>query len=320
MSRRLAFIASLALAACAFSPKGNAQEVLDGIAAVVNDDVITFSQVRDLVGPIEKAARDQLKGNELVEKIKEIRLKAINDLIDRQLALQEFKKQKFAIPEHFVEDRIQTIIREEFGGDRAAFVRTLNAQGFTLEKFKQAETEKMIVSAMRGQMVKGDSTVPAEKIQSYYQANRAKYTSEDQIKLRMIAIRKGEGLSTGRRKMIEEIREKIVGGAEFQDLARMYSDDSTQENGGDWGWVNRKTLNDDLAKIAFGLKPGQVSQIVELGNSYFLLVAEQKKSGETKPLSVVRDEIERELLQQQRQGAMTEWAAKLRKKAYIKMF
>ena len=320
MSRRLALSAFLALSACAFPPKTTAQEVLDGIAAVVNDDVITFSQVRDLVGPIEKAARDQFKGNELVEKIKEIRLKAINDLIDRQLALQEFKKQKFNIPEHFVDDRIATIIREEFGGDRAAFVRTLNAQGFTLEKFKQAETEKMIVSAMRGQMVKGDSTVPADKIQSYYQTNRAKYTSEDQIKLRMIAIRKGEGQSGGRRKMIEEIREKIVGGAEFPDLARMYSEDSTQDSGGDWGWVNRRTLNDNLAKIAFALKPGQVSQIIELGNSYFLLLVEQKKVAETKPLSAVRDEIERELLQQQRQTAMTEWAAKLRKKSYIKMF
>ena len=149
MFRRLALTAALALATCAFPPNRDAQEVLDGIAAVVNDDVITFSQVRDLVGPIEKAARDQFKGNELVEKIKEIRLKAINDLIDRQLTLQEFKKQKFAIPEHFVDDRIATIIREEFGGDRAAFSRTLAAQGFTVEKFKQAETEKMIVSAMR---------------------------------------------------------------------------------------------------------------------------------------------------------------------------
>ena len=320
MFRRLALTAFFALSAGAFPPKTTAQEVLDGIAAVVNEDVITFSQVRDLVGPIEKAARDQFKGSELVEKIKEIRLKAINDLIDRQLALQEFKKQKFNIPEHFVDDRIATIIREEFGGDRAAFVRTLNAQGFTLEKFKQSETEKMIVSAMRGQMVKGDSTVPADKIQSYYQANRAKYTSEEQIKLRMIAIRKGEGASTGRRKMIEEIREKIVGGAEFQDLARMYSEDSTQDSGGDWGWINRRTLNDNLAKIAFALKPGQPSQIIELGNSYFLLLVEQKKIAETKPLTAVRDEIERELLQQQRQAAMTEWAAKLRKKSYIKMF
>ena len=320
MFRRLAIPAIFTFIGWAFLPTTRGQEVLDGIAAVVNEDVITFSQVRDLVGPIEKSARDQLKGNELVEKIKEIRLKAINDLIDRQLILQEFKKQKFNIPEHFVDDRIATIVREEFGGDRAAFVRTLAAQGFTLEKFKQAETEKMIVQAMRGQNVKGDSTVPAEKIQAYYQAHRDKYTSEEQIKLRMIAIRKGEAENTGRRKMIEEIREKIVGGAEFQDLARMYSEDPTQENGGDWGWVNRRTLNDNLAKIAFAMKPGQVSQIVELGNSYFLLMVEQKKATETKPLSAVRDEIERELLQQQRQAAMTEWAAKLRKKAYIKMF
>ncbi len=320
MSKRLVFTAAIALVSCCLSATGRAQDVLDGIAAVVNEDVITFSQVRDLVGPLEKATRDQFKGAELVEKIKELRLRAINDLIDRQLTLQEFKKQKFNIPEHFVEDRIATIVREEFGGDRAAFTRTLAAQGFTLEKFRQAETEKMIVSAMRGQMVKGDSNVSSEKIQSYYQSNRAKYTSEDQIKLRMIAVRKGSADNAGRRKMIEEIREKIVGGAEFQDLARMYSEDSTQENGGDWGWVNRRTLNDNLSKIAFSMKPGQVSQIIDLGNSYFLLLVEQKKNGETKPLSAVHDEIEKELLQQQRQAAMTEWAAKLRKKAYIKMF
>ena len=122
--------------------------------------------------------------------------KAINDLIDRQLTLQEFKKQKFNIPEHFVEDRIATIVREEFGGDRAAFTRTLAAQGFTVEKFKKAETEKMIVSAMRGQMVKGDSTVPRDKIQAYYNAHRDKYTSEEQIKLRMIAIREGEATNS----------------------------------------------------------------------------------------------------------------------------
>jgi parvulin-like peptidyl-prolyl isomerase len=68
--------------------------VLDGIAAVVNDDVVTFSQVREVVGSRERAARETLKGEQLVEKIKEIRLQAINDLIDRQLILQEFKKGK----------------------------------------------------------------------------------------------------------------------------------------------------------------------------------------------------------------------------------
>ncbi len=295
------------------------QEVLDGLAAVVNSDPITFSQVRELVGAKERAARESLKGEELMAKIKEVRLQAINDLIDRQLILQEFKKSGFKIPPHFIEDRIQTLIREEFGGDRAAFIRTLAAQGYSLDRFKQIETDKMIVQAMRTQNVKSDVVVPASKVAEYYGKHREDYTTEEQIKLRMITLRKGE---TGevRRKMIEEIREKIVGGAAFEDLAKMYSEDSTQEAGGDWGWVNRRMLNENLTKIAFNLKAGKVSEIIELGNSYYLLYVEAKKNAATKPLAEVRDEIEKKLIQEERQKRQQVWIAKLRKKAYIKMY
>src|SRR5258708_36339879 len=115
MSRFLLLRIILVLSAMgAVLPAGCAQDVLNGIAAVVNDEVITFSQVRELVGAKEQSARQQLKGEELVEKIKEIRLQAINDLIDRQLILQEVKKQKFQIPDYFINDRVSTIIREEF--------------------------------------------------------------------------------------------------------------------------------------------------------------------------------------------------------------
>jgi parvulin-like peptidyl-prolyl isomerase len=310
----------LAIAFAALTSGLSAQEVLDGIAAVVNDEVITFSQVRELIGPTEAQARRDLKGAELTEKIKEIRLKAINDLIDRQLILQEFHKMKATIPEYYIEDRVQTIIREEFGGDRAAFVRTLQAQGYTIEKFRQIEKEKMIVQAMRAQNVKGDVIVPESKIQAYYHKNREDYADEDLIKLRMIAIRKAENGSDVRRGMIKEIRDKIVEGAEFQDLARLYSEDSTQDQGGDWGWINRRTLNESLSKIAFGLKVGQVSQIIELGNSYYLLLVEAKKNGAVKPYAQVHDEIQARLIQEERQKKSEEWIARLRKKAYVKTF
>ncbi len=298
-----------------------AQEVLDGMAAVVNQDVITFSQVRELVGAKEKAARETIKDkNALTEKVKEIRLQAINDLIDRQLILQEFKKNKFQIPEHFIEDRIGTITREEFGGDRAAFIRTLAAQGYSLERFKQLETDKMIVQAMRGQMTKGEVIVPESKITAAYNEMRSQFTSEEQIELRMIAIRKAESGGESRRKMIEEIRQKISEGAEFADLAKLYSEDSTQEAGGDWGWINRRTLNETLSKVAFSLKPGKVSEIIEFANSYYLLRVEAKKNAVTKPLSEVRDEIEKRLIQEDRQKRQQEWVTKLRKKAFIKLF
>ncbi len=296
------------------------QEVLDGMAAVVNEDVITFSQVRDLVGAKEKGIREAFKGAELMDKIKAIRLQAINDLIDRQLILQEFKKSKATIPEHFIEDRINTITREEFGGDRSAFLRTLAAQGYSIDRFRQLETDKMIVQAMRGQSVKSDVAVAENQITTYYNLHRAEYTSEEQVKLRMITIRKPADGGDGRRKMMEEIRKKINEGAEFPDLAKMYSEDSNQEASGDWGWVNRKTLNETLTKAAFSLKVGQVSEIVTIDGNFYLLLAEAKKSAVTKPQAELRDEIEKKLIQEERQKRQMEWIAKLRKKAYIKLF
>jgi parvulin-like peptidyl-prolyl isomerase len=320
MYRTAARLLALFSAASVFTTAAPAQEVLDGIAAVVNQDVITFSDVRQLVGPKEKAIRAEYKGTELVEKVKEVRLQAINDLIDRQLILQEFKNNKFQLPEFVIDERVQTIVREEFGGDRSAFLRTLAAQDYTLEKFKEQQRDVVIVQEMRRMSVKGGTPVISEdRIQKAYRDRAAEFSSEDQIKLRLIAI-KQSGATTSRRKMIEEIRAKVVEGAEFGDLARMYSEDPTQETGGDWGWINRKQLNEKLTKIAFSLKAGQVSDVIELAGSYYLLYVEAKKPGITKPLKEVREELEKSLQQQERQKAQQEWLAKLRKKAFVKVF
>src|SRR5947209_4114240 len=70
-------------------------EVIDGIAAVVNGDIITYSQVRSLVAPREKLLHSQYQGEELVKKVKEARELALKDLIDRQLIIQAFKKENY---------------------------------------------------------------------------------------------------------------------------------------------------------------------------------------------------------------------------------
>jgi len=320
MPRLSARLAAFCSALTLLGSGAHAQEVLDGIAAVVNQEVITFSDVRQLVGPKERTIRQEYSGTQLVDKVKEVRLQAINDLIDRQLILQEFKSNKFQLPEFVIDERVQTVVREEFGGDRSAFLRTLAAQNYTLEKFKQQQRDIVIVQEMRRMANKGGAPLITEdRIQKAYRDHAAEFSSEDQIKLRMIAI-KQSGSSTSRKKMIEEIREKVVEGAEFGDLARMYSEDPTQEVGGDWGWINRKQLNERLTQTAFSLKPGQVSEIVEMAGSYYLLYVEAKKPGITKPLKEVRDDLEKSLQQEERQKAQQEWLAKLRKKAFVKVY
>ena len=153
-----------AVALCATVVRGQEQSsgsgvVLDGIAAEVASgtlkEVVTFSQVRDLVGPKEKQAHETLKGSELVERIKEIRLAAINDLIDRTLIIQEFKSKGFTIPEYFIDERVQGTIKEEFGGDRRwHFLRTLCARLYSLRNSVIFQKDMIIVQEMRKQAVK----------------------------------------------------------------------------------------------------------------------------------------------------------------------
>lgn len=299
----------------------NAQEVIDGMAAVVNGDVITYSQVRELVGAREKALREMHTGEELVRKIKETRMEALNDLIDRQLILQEFKKSGFSIPEYVVDEHVKTIIREEFGGDRAAFQRTLAAQGYTLARFKEIERDKIIVQAMRQKNAQSTSVLPPGRIDEYYKKHKSEFTTEAQVKLRMIVIPKNSGDGPEAQKQLtKEIRTKVQGGAEFEKMAELYSEDSTRATGGDWGWVDRGTLNETLTEIAFGLDAGEVSDVFEFGDNYYLLYCEAKKNATVQPLSEVRDSIEKKLQQEARQEAQKRWLTSLRDKAYIKTY
>lgn len=308
----------LALTAILFTLPATAQEVLNGIAAVVNKDVITFAQVRELVGAREQTLQKTYSGEELVTKIKETRLAALNELIDRQLIIQDFKTAGFTIPAYVVEDRVGQIIREEFGGDRAAFLRTLEAQGFTLQRFKEQEEEKIVVQAMRQKNVQVNTVLSPQQVQAFFTAHSSEYETADQAKLRMIVLKGTDDLDAAKR-TLEEIRQKIMAGAEFGRMAQMYSDDSTKESEGDWGWIDRNTLNEELTKAAFSLKPGETSPVIALGGSVYLLFVEARKYGGVKPLAEVRDDIEKKLLQERRQAAQEKWLKGLRAKAYIKI-
>jgi parvulin-like peptidyl-prolyl isomerase len=244
-------------------------------------------------------------------------------LVDRQLIVQEFKKKQYSMPEYVVDDQIQNIIKDDFAGDRQAFLRTLNAQGYSMNKFREMQRDKVIVGAMRQNNVKGNFTATPQQIQAYYEANKQEFLTPEQLKLRMIVLNAdpldaNSGDST--RKMAEEIRQKVKGGADFATMAKTYSMDGTAESGGDWGLIDRKTLNQQLTDVAFALSPGQTSQVVQIGDSFYILFCESKKEAGIIPLSEVRDGIERKLEQVQRQKATQRWIDSLREKAFIKIY
>ena len=142
---QLFLFAAYAICVCGCSQKSDVptgEEVL----ARVNDAVITRRDVD---------VQSRTHGNEK-------RDLALDDLINRELVLQEFKAKGYNLAEKIIDDRIERIISEKFLGERSSFIADLKKQGRTLEEFRKRERDKVIIEAMRQKIVQ-DAHTPSER-------------------------------------------------------------------------------------------------------------------------------------------------------------
>ena len=185
-------VAILAVGMLALSGRLRAADVIDGVVAIVNSNVITYSQVMELVQPVNRELRRNFSGQELDDQRRKAQEDALNTLIEHALIVQEFDAKGYKIPETYVEGQINNRIATEFGGNRAAFIKTLEAENLTLSQFRDQERERIIIEVMRDQRARKTMVVSPYKIAQYYQDHIDQFKVGDQVKLRMIYVKRGE--------------------------------------------------------------------------------------------------------------------------------
>ena len=149
------------------------------------------------VQPVDRELRRNFSGAELEEQRRKAQTDALNSLIERALIVQEFNTKGYKIPDTVVDEQINDIISKEYGGNRAAFVKTLEAENLTLSQFREQERERVIIQVMRNHRAQQTVIVSPYKIEKHYQENIDQFKVGDQIKLRMIFIKRGEATVTG---------------------------------------------------------------------------------------------------------------------------
>ena len=244
-------------------------ELRNGIAAVVNDSVITMQDVEEHVAvPLDALRRTHASNpSQFNQKRIEAMTTGLEDLVVRQLILDDFKAANIPVPDAVIEDEVQERVRKRFG-DRVTLTKTLQAQGVTFETFRQRVYEDMILQYMRQKNVGQAVVVSPKRIEAHYTNNLAKFRMEDQVKLRMIVLNAAaSGSAEEARKLARELIAKLDEGAAFPEMAAIYSEGSQRSEGGDWGWRERTYLRRGLSDIAFNLNPGQRSALVGLGKA-----------------------------------------------------
>ena len=303
-----------------------AQTYSNGIAAVVQGKPITKSEVRDNIKATEQIIMYQWREDpeQMKKELAELHATALDALIDRELVLIEFAKVGGTIKAQYIDDDINSIIRESFKGDRDAMVTELATAGMSMKKFRDLREKMIISNAMRAKQGGEQSPPTPREVEDYYKKHVDKWRVGDQIKISTITIPKFSGevgaTPESQKKLAAEVRSKILNGADFATTARAYSQDSRAEFGGAWDWMARTELMPAIANAAMDLKVGGVSPILEQETSYIIVGCDAKKLGDAPPLEKMRSDIQKMINQEKSKKAIDEWMERLRKKAVIRKF
>jgi parvulin-like peptidyl-prolyl isomerase len=167
--------------------------------------------------------------------------------------------------------------------------------------------------------VSSEIIISPYKIEQYYAANRERYRVDDQVRLRVIYLaNKPDRNAAETRKLADDIEAQLASGTPFTELAGKYSD-LYRNDGGDFGWKDRKELDPQLAEKLFSMKAGQQTGVMMEPNGCRIILVEEFRGARVRTLSEVFPEIEAQLMVSLRQQLQTDWMTRLKAKSYIRL-
>ncbi len=318
-AKHLSVLALLLAASCPV--RGASPEWANGLVAMVNDTPITVDDIKERTAMLEEQLFRQHRSDPATfrQKVNELRQQYLEILIDRQLIHDEFETKGYTLPESVIEDQVQDRIRREYG-DRRTLTQTIIARGSTYESWRRELRKQIIVDALTSSKVNSVVLISPNEIERYYRENQEKYMLGERVRLWMIFIAHLPNDAGHAPSLLGEVRRKILEGSSFSDMASVYDDGVRRSEGGDWGWVERTVLREDLAQAAFSIEKGGMSEVINMQEGCYLMHVQDRKPPEPRPLSEVREDIEIALLAEERNRLQQQWISTLRKKGFIRYY
>ena len=269
------------------APASAGAQRLDGIAAVVNDDVVLQSDVEEQLAllfmnsqiPQDSATVDTL------------RRQVLNQLIDEKLIVAEAKRQGITVGEAEVSRQVEQAIadaKERMGGEQS-FRQQLVRENTNEEKLREkyrSELQRQIIAQRLVQKQLPKKTLTAIEAEAYFTANKDRFPRmPSEIRLQVIQIPASADSATeaAARAQVMAVRKRILAGEKFAKVAAEVSDDpGTARSGGDLGFFARGMMEPAVEEAAFKLNPGELSQPVRSAFGWHIVEALERDTAKTR--------------------------------------
>lgn len=298
-------------------PRRDAPEVLDRVIAVVNNDVITLSELQDSLVFYLSETREAVKPGE-EEALKQ---RLLHRMIESRLQLQEASREQLSVEDAEVDEQLAEVMKRVNARTKEEFEQIIKAQGVTLEGIRKRARDQVLIQKVIRRKVAFRISVTEQEIEQYLVENREKLETGLSYHARHILLAptppESEAAWDAARGRAEEVWAKVRAGEDFVELAKRHSEDSTAKDGGDLGVLKQGELAPEVERQILRLRPGEASAPFrsKLGLHIFKLEWKEGLAGET--LAQAKQQIRDILIRQKYATRLEAWIAEIRKRAII---
>ncbi len=261
---------------------------VDRICAVVGEEIILESEVLDRVR-LELLQQGRRPGMASSDEVQALSITVLKALVDDRMLLEVAKAESVIVTAQEVDDRLQEQLDQIKGrfATKDAFNEQLSREG-TSERELRNQLRKQMFNYIMGERVVqsiGQATsVSFREVDQFLQAHKDSLptvpASVTMSYLRLSA-QAGEDERAAARQKLEGVRQRLVAGESFADLAREISQDpGSAPGGGDLGWFGRGLMVPQFEQAAFSLAPGQVSDVIETPFGMHMVKVEEVRGEE----------------------------------------
>lgn len=244
-----------------FIAAASADILLDRVVAVVNKEVITWSE---LYRKMEMDAPQEIKSLSEDERRKifnEKQEEYLESLIDIKLQVQEARSMGLTVSEDEISDAINGI-KQKYSMDDAVFAASLKKQGYAFDDYKKRLGDQILVSKVVNKLINSKILVTDAEVNDYLSENKNISGTPDTYRIGQIFF-KNPGNGESKQKIEKKaviVVDALKRGEKFDDLARTYSEDASASSGGDLGIIKAEYLGQEFRSVLEGMKQGEISK------------------------------------------------------------
>ncbi|MCZ6649489.1 MAG: peptidylprolyl isomerase [Acidobacteria bacterium] len=283
----------LLVATAAGAPRA---EIIEEIAARVNDSIIVRSEVQERRAALVRQIEEEVPPKEREETLARAQEDVLFDMINQELLVQRARLQ-FDMDKYF--DNLQKdFMRKNEISTHAELDLFLKNSGLTSDEFRRLLLRSNVPQDVLQFDVARKLVVTPEQIQTYYDENLNRFLLPGEVSLgEIVILAEPRGREEARTLALDAVARVRVG-EPFDEVARELSEAPSKDKGGSVGPFETGDLAPILEEKAFSLPLGTVSEPIETSYGFHILTVISRTAAGVASLADVKDQVERTLRQE----------------------